>query len=176
MTILADTKALLGITDTTHDLQLGQMIAGIMDEADEYMGVRCSEAESVEDWFDGGTPILYLRHVNILSFHLYEDGVLQAADTYALYSADGKVKKVCGDWQSGFRVIRVIYDGGYEEDALPASLRTKLIKQISYEFRRRKDIGLASVTYPDGTINKFAMDEWLPDVKAELDRRRRLIL
>lgn len=53
---------------------------------------------------------------------------------------------------------------------LPAKLEKPLCIQIAYEFRRRKDPGLSSVTTGDGTVSKFSVDEWLPQVKKNLER------
>ena len=55
-------------------------------------------------------------------------------------------------------------------------LERKVCKQIAYEFRQRGSLGLSSVTYPDGSINKYEVEEWLPDVKVALDRRRHISL
>jgi len=176
MAMLADVKAYVGLMDTSHDLLVAAVISGVLDSADEYMGVRYSDAAGVEDHFDGGVEMLFLRHVNVRNLTLYVDGDEQATDTYDLYSETGKIKKRCGAWQKGNRIIRVTYDGGWSEDALPSSLRMKLVKQVGWEFRRRKDPGLQSVTFPDGSVNKFDLGEWLADVEVELNRRRRLII
>jgi len=56
-------------------------------------------------------------------------------------------------------------------DFTPA-IERKLCIQISYEFRRRHDAGLSSVSYPDGSVSKYEVGEWLPDVKKVLLRKR----
>ena len=57
---------------------------------------------------------------------------------------------------------------------MSTGLQRQLCKQAAYEFRRRKDPGLSSITYPDGSINKFSVNEWLPAVKQALDRHASL--
>ena len=44
--------------------------------------------------------------------------------------------------------------------------------QVAYDFQRRKDIGLESISFPDGSIQKVNSGEFLPSVKAVLDRYR----
>ena len=51
-------------------------------------------------------------------------------------------------------------------------IERKLCVQISYEFRRRHDAGLSSVSYPDGSVQKYDIGEWLPDVKNVLMRKK----
>lgn len=53
---------------------------------------------------------------------------------------------------------------------LPTALNFPLMKQINFEYRRKADPGLSSVSYPDGSVAKFVVDEWLPSVKKVLDR------
>lgn len=55
---------------------------------------------------------------------------------------------------------------------LPSALTRPLMKQCAYEFNRRQDLGLVSVTAPDGTLSKMEIEEWLSDVKMALDRHK----
>jgi hypothetical protein len=61
-----------------------------------------------------------------------------------------------------------------EAEDLPENVEDELRKQIAYEFNRRKDLGLSSVTAPDGTISKFDVGTWLGQVKNVLDNYRDL--
>jgi len=59
---------------------------------------------------------------------------------------------------------------------LPSVLQFHLCKQINFDYRRKADPGLASTSFPDGSVNKFEVDEWLPSVKKVLDRHRHFTL
>jgi hypothetical protein len=48
-----------------------------------------------------------------------------------------------------------------------------VIMQTAFIFRRRKDIGLSSISLPDGSISVVAPTELLPEVKAVLKEYRR---
>lgn len=69
------------------------------------------------------------------------------------------------------RAVEYINDDDITAQAtLPAELLRPLAKQVSYEFRRKKDPGLQSTSFPDGSVNKFSDDEWLPDVLGAIKR------
>jgi len=59
-----------------------------------------------------------------------------------------------------------------DADNPPLSLKRACLMQVTYEFRRRKDLGLSSTTYTDGTVNKFQIDEFLPAVEKILQRHK----
>lgn len=194
MTMLLDAKTLIGPpvdASGNYDGLLEDIIAGILAEADDFMGVAYQKVEDQEDWFDGGSGTLYLSHVNVSTPVVEVDEVVLTSDEFTLYPEAGKIQYGGGSGLSGFvtasegsggrfpsgrRNVKVTYDGGYAEADYPKSLLRKLLKQVSYEFRRRNDPGLSAVSYPDGSVQKFALNEWLPDVEAELLRRRRICL
>lgn len=194
MTMLQDAKTLIGSpvdASGNYDGLLEDIIAGILAEADEFMGVAYQKVEDQVDWFDGGERVLYLSHVNVSTAVVEVDGVVLTSDEFTLYPEAGKIRYgggsgltgfvtasegLGGRFPAGYRNVKVTYDGGYDEKDYPKSLLRKLLKQVSYEFRRRNDPGLSAVSYPDGSVQKFAITEWLPDVEAELLRRRRICL
>ena len=183
MTMLMDAKTLIGApldASGAHDGLLGDIIGGVLAEAGEFMEASILKVTAEEVYFDGGEKTLYLPHFNVSGVSVYEDGVLLASDEYALYPGTGtsaaKIRRETGHFPGGNRIVKVIYDGGYAENDYPTALRRKLLKQVAYEFRRRSDPGLSAVSYPDGSVQKFAIGEWLPDVEAELLRRRRICL
>jgi hypothetical protein len=57
-------------------------------------------------------------------------------------------------------------------EELNAELSGAVAKQAAYEFLRRKDPGLISVTFADGTVNKLNANEWLDTVQSVLERNR----
>ena len=193
MTMKQDAKTLIGPpvdASGNYDGLIEDIIAGILAEADDFMGIAYQKVEDQEDWFDGGSGTIYLSHVNVSTPVVEVDGVVLTSDEFTLYPEAGKIRYggsglsafvtasegSGGRFPSGRRNVKVTYNGGYAEDDYPASLRRKLLKQASYEFRRRNDPGLSAVSYPDGSMQKFALNEWLPDVEAELLRRRRIFL
>lgn len=179
MPILTDVKTLLEITDTTFDTILIDMIAAVLARADECMDIKYSPVTTYTQYWAGAVYTVYLDYANVSNCYFYEDDVLLTEgreEDYVLYAEDGIIKTTGEAWLSGQKVLKAIYDGGYAEDSLPISFRRAMIKQVGFEFRRRKDPGLQSITYPDGSINKYTIDEWLKDVKREIDRRRRLFI
>lgn len=197
MTMLMDAKTLIGPpvdTSGNFDSILEIIIAGVLADADEFMEASIQKVVEKEVYFDGGESTLYLPHFNVSNVSVHIDGALMSSDEYTVYpgtelsaakiryggsgiSAFVTASEVSGGkFPIGPRIVKVTYDGGYDEADYPKGLRRKLLKQVSYEFRRRNDPGLSAVSSPDGSVQKFAMDEWLPDVEAELLRRRRICL
>lgn len=172
---------------TEHDDFIEDLISDIIKEAETYLDYGLWPVSAQEVYLDGGTNILFLPHTNISNVTIWEDNSELDADQYAIYSDRGKIRKKkesigLGAWlkdlasdptefMKGELIIRVQYDGGYT--TLPSDLKRALIRQISYAFRRAKDLGLMAVTYPDGTISKFDIGEWLPEVERVLNRYRR---
>jgi hypothetical protein len=191
--MLMDAKTLIGPpvnASGEYDGLLEDIITGILVEADEFMGVFYQAVVGAVAYLDGGVSTLYLPHVNVSNVSVEVEDVALTADEFTVYPEAGKIKAKSGSlsgfptatdspggaFASGQRNVKVTYDGGYAEDSYPLSLRRKLLKQVSYEFRRRSDPGLSAVAYPDGSVQKFAIGEWLLDVEAELLRRRRISL
>jgi len=67
-----------------------------------------------------------------------------------------------------------VYIGGYVytisvgHTVLPDDVKYAAMTQVAYSFKRRKDIGLQSVSFPDGSINKFDVGPLLGEVKGYL--------
>jgi hypothetical protein len=123
--------------------------------------------------FDGG-GIFFLPHANVSAVSVSVNGNVISSDSYSVDSPRGVVRMKSGEIPKVFGSVQITYSGGYGEANAPASLRYKIMKQCAYDFRRRKDPGLSAVSFPDGTVSKFEIGEWLSDVREELNRKRRL--
>lgn len=153
------------------------------------------EFERVErlSYHDGGGRYLYLPELPVQSIAevLYSvewdwDGAtVYGPSDYALLSPKaGMLGFRWGYWPDGANALRVKSTGGYDPAPadpdnmpegyvpIPADLEGAICQQVVYEWRRRNDPGISSVSLPDGTINKMQVDEWLEAVKQTLLRYR----
>lgn len=178
LTTLDKVKALLELTQTDWDNLLEEIIASVSFRAAAYCNRDFEQKERVE-YHDGGGQYLYLKGLPVVAIASiygsdtwqWDDGTLIPADHYQLFNG-GMVAYRFGKWPYGSKALKVTYTGGYAPDGVPADLEMAVRTQTAYEFRRRKDIGLESVAFPDGSIQKRSTGEWLQEVKDVLNRYR----
>lgn len=181
MSFFTDLKALLELPDASHDAVVTLIADSVLEDADDFMGIRFQRNENVSEYFDGGKRTYCLAYANVSNVVVYIDEeeygqTLQGEnETYTVYPERGLIKFV-STVVVGPRIVQVTYKGGYLDVDYPKNVRMKLLKQAAYEFRRRRDMGLSAVSYPEGTVNKFSVDEWLDDVRRVLVRHKRFMI
>ena len=52
-------------------------------------------------------------------------------------------------------------------------LKRACAEQCTYEWKRRNDRGLSSVSFANGSVNKYQVEEWLTKVEKILNRYKR---
>ena len=180
LTSLIQVKMLLELApeESQWDGLLNEIISAVSSRTSAYCNRDFELKERVE-YHDGGRRYLYLKGlpvVSISSIHgsdawTWDEGALIPADHYRLLGG-GMVAYRYGVWPYGPGALKVTYTGGYALDEIPADLEMAVRTQAAYEFKRRRDIGLESVSFPDGSIQKVNLGEFLPEVKAVLNRYR----
>ena len=190
LTTLEQVKALLEQTEDNWDALITELIGAVSVRCASYCNRDFERAERVE-YHDGGGQYLFLKTLPVASIASiyasdtweWDEGTLITADQYQLLSA-GLVAYRFGAWPHGPKALKVTYTGGYhpavregEEppegyQPIPADLEMAVRTQAAYDFKRRKDIGLESVSFPDGSIQKVSSGEFLSMVKQVLDRYR----
>jgi len=190
LTTLAKVKTLLELTETDWDGLINELIGAVSERCASYCN-RDFENKSRVEYHDGGGRYLYLKGLpvvgsisSIYGSDTWEwaSGDLIDADDYFLH-ASGMVGYRYGAWPYGPKALKVTYTGGYfafySGDNPPAGynpppddLEMAARTQVAYDFNRRKDVGLESVSFPDGSIQKVSSGEFLPSVKAVLNRYR----
>lgn len=90
------------------------------------------------------------------------------ADEVELFEARGRLLYLNGNWpgQGRGRCYKVVYTGGYA--TTPVSLREACIRQAISVYQNRRDYGLRSVQHADGTVERFDVNDLLPEVRSML--------
>lgn len=73
-------------------------------------------------------------------------------------------------------MIATLSNSAVDTAAPPLLLQRACLKQCCYEYKQRATPGLSSVQYTDGSISKYELDEFLPDVKKMMSKYQSWIL
>lgn len=194
---LDDVKGRLGISLTDHDTVITRIIAGTGKIFDSYCQrpLLLTAAEVIEDYTGAGC-YLQLRRYPIISITSIKEAIdydfdaadeLVEDDDYRIMNGgvNGILCRIYACWPSTPDAIRVIYRGGFAaadavlgegETALPDDIREAAIEQACLFFKRKDDLGLSSVSFEGGSIQKFNNLDLLPFVRDTLDRYKLITL
>lgn len=191
LTTIADVKDFLAsyeITwDDNFDSLIGALISAISMQFDPYCN-REFELKERTEYHHGGGRYLFVKCPPITEVDSIKGDDLLAWGTgtditdFVITNVNaGMIANIYGVWDYGQDAIKITYTGGLaymsEDDVpvpiVPADLKMAATMQVAYAFKRRKDIGLENVSFPDGSIQKMAKDLlFLSEVKAILKHYR----
>jgi hypothetical protein len=184
-----DIKNRLGITSTDHDQTIGRIVLGLEAIFDRYCRRKIIQTgEDVTEYYAGMGRHLQILYYPIISITTIKESYSYDFDSATALTVDtsyrlvgtgksGILYRIGSSWPDQEDAIQIVYRGGYcsaadtpgdSETALPADLREAAIEQGSFVFKRRDDIGLSSVGFTGGSINKFSAMKLLPMVEAVL--------
>jgi len=184
---LTTVKARLGITDTTDDTLLTNMIAHASGRFDVQCRRLFTRTVNKEDEFVGDDTELRLICYpieTVASFHLKYDEtegwVLESDVDYLIRR--GSLISLHGKLASEAEQLKVTYTGGYvlpgtapvgSEVALPSEIEQGCVEQVSYWYQNRNRLGLVTVSGEGGNVQQFAQLDLLQHVKAVLMQHER---
>ena len=157
----------------------------------DYCG-RKFQVDSYTEFFYGGgeyvfpleLPIRQINKITVDMMYSQEDldwttGTILDPGDYFLLPDEGKIWSLYFRYRPSYfraKTIKVEYDGGFDpidsegqDFPIPANLKLAYIRQIQYEIKRRKDLGLSTVTFKDGNVIKQPNVILLPQVTQVLD-------
>jgi len=197
LTSLATVKAFLEIESdkTTYDSLIVTIIKQISDRIQTFLNRKLVKEERTQ-YFQAGRTNYFLNAYPIdstASMTIVVDETTQTAnDDYWTWSDNGIIQF---DYATSYiepRQISVTYTGGYEitdtavgmsgispitETVLvvvPDSIAYACMLQSAFVFRRRKDVGISSMSLPDGSFNTLFAADLLPEVRNTLKQYRKI--
>lgn len=186
---LVDLKKFLEKTDLEHDSLLELILDSVSSSFEGYTN-RHFEKASRTEYFDSGGRVFRVSAIpidSVIATVVIVDGTTQTnEDDYFVFHAKGYIEFSTDTYKVDPKEVEITYTGGYGWTAgtgdftltpgtgnridVPADLSFACIIQSSYIFRNRKNVGLMSISLPDGSINTNNQDEFLPQVLSVLDR------
>lgn len=165
---LDDLKLFLEIIKTDHDPLLVMLLDSVSVRIERFLNRNLEKLQRVE-YFNPGKRRYFLSSFPVdltAAFTITCEAVAKTKDTdYWVWSDSGIVEFLSTPIASNPRSIVVTYTGGYATTAdLPDSLRFAVVMQTAFMFRRRKDLGLSSVSLPDGSLSVNNPTKLLPEV------------
>ena len=185
LTTLAEVKEYLRTAGTTIGSDFDDLIEDtIIPAVSQLIEKHCSrlfgEATFIE-YHDGGGDFVHPKNPPIVSItSIYQDEDWEWDISHLVTSTDcvnfaNSIGYKSGKWPYAVRSIKVTYIGGYVYSVtlgthfvLPNDVKYAATLQAAYSFKRRKDVGLQSVAFPDGSIQKFDTGPLLAEVKGYL--------
>ncbi len=190
---LATTKAFLDIDSakTDYDSLLVTIIKHVSDRIQVFLNRKLNKEERTQ-YFQAGRTKYFLEAYPVDSTAsltvTLDDTVQTVNDDYWVWPDLGLVEF---DYDTSYiepRQLYITYTGGYLATAtsigvgstetvllqVPDSIAYACMLQVAFVFRRRKDIGLNSVSMPDGSINTMYAADLLPEVKNILSHYRKI--
>lgn len=172
----ADLLAYLEKTDTAHNVLLDTIIEQVSQRIETFLRRKLKKEERTKV-FNGGKKRYLLSAYPIdtgQTITIDIDGTTSfAEDTdYFVWGEMGMIEfngKISNEKP---RILSITWTGGYTEAsgviAVPDDVKRACLMQSAMEFRRRKDMGISSVSSPDGNITVNRPAALLPEVIATL--------
>jgi hypothetical protein len=169
-----------------------EVLTMILNGLGETFSKQCNRlfvANTYTELFKGGGEYLWLRENPIRQINnIWVDEDAEWGDSSIINPADYLLMDEGKIWSLYFTVrplyyssptIKVEYEGGYDplevidgDYSIPADLKLAFVRQAQYDLKRRKDMGIATVTFKDGNVIKQPLVEMLPQVETVIQRYR----
>jgi hypothetical protein len=174
---------------TTYDTIVGNLIKYVSDRFQLYLNRKLLK-ESRTDYFTAGKQRYYVDaypiDATITPTVMLDDNEQVINDDYYVWYDSGlfdfdfktsyiKPKQLSITWTGGYPATSTVIGGSSENILLevPDSIKYACTLQVAFMFRRRRDVGLSSVSMPDGSINTITPTDLLPEVKKILNHYRK---
>lgn len=179
-----DLKVFLEIPTSDYD-ELLTMVVGFVSSRIQTFLNRELKKQSRTIYRDAGRKRYFLPAYPIdtsETLTVTYDGTVQTVDDdYYVWSDEGIIEF---DTETSYvdpKEVVIVWTGGYIEYGTGLALyldvhediRFATILQSAFVFRRRKDIGISSMTMPDGSLSMAQTLKLLPEVKELLKPHRR---
>jgi hypothetical protein len=189
LTTVARTKTLLGITSTTHDALLTQLINQVTGFIENYLSRSLLNQTYTQEEYDGtGTRSIVLKQFPVTAFSQLderedvdnEDDWDEISSTDFYWYADGRIKLVSGTFLERPQAYRATYTAGYlidfaseddsESHTLPQEIEYVCQKLVSAMFNIRKAEGFTDTRLGDSSLKIRQLVFSNKEVMAMLDK------